>query len=173
MGGSMVDQAVSGGIQAYGQVFQGDAEANAYKYNAAVARQNAQAAKYDAGLAAESGTAQAAMVSLRNRQVYGQTKAQQASSGVDVNSGSAVDVRASEKELGVTDAYNARVAAVREAYGYQVKGANELAEANLDEYQADVSKEAGYIGAAGTLIGTMGKEEDMFGQYLQMGGMSG
>lgn len=173
MGGAMIDQAISGGIQAYGQVFQGDAQANAYKYNAAVARQNSQAALENAQLAAESGTATATMVSMKNRQTYDSTKAQQAASGVDVNSGSAVDVRASEQELGVTDAYNSRVAAVREAYGYQVQSVNDKSEAQLEDYQADISQEAGYLGAAGTLIGTIGKEEDMYSQYLQMGGFSG
>lgn len=169
----MVDQAISGGLQAYGQVFEGQAQKQAYQYNAAVARENSQAALENARMAAESGTETAAMVSLRNRQTYSSTKAQQGASGVDVNSGSAVDVRASEQELGVTDAYNSRVAAVREAYGYQVQSANEKAQAALDVFQGDVSEEAGYLGGAGTLIGTMGKEEEMYSQFLGMGGMSG
>ena len=173
MGGSMIDTAISGGLQAYGQIFEGEAQAKAYQYNQAVATQNAHTALENANLVAESGTAQAAMVQMHNRQASGQIEAQQSASGLDVNTGSAVDVKSSQREIGVTDAYNSRIAAIREAYGYQTKAVNEQAEAAMDKYEGQVSEEAGYIGAAGTIMGTLGKESDEYGQYLAMGGFGG
>lgn len=169
-----IAQLLGGAVGAYGDIFQGDAQANAYKYNAAVASQNAQVAQENARLAGESGTATAAAVSLRNMQNMGQIKAQQGASGLDVNSGSAVDVRASAKELGTLDAYNARVQAVREAYGYETQAHNYEAEATLDQYQADISQEASYFNAAGTMLGAASNAANSYTSWMmETGGFGG
>lgn len=166
---------IAGGVVgAWGNIEQGNAEQNAYNYNAQVAKQNAYVASQNARLAGESGTATAAAVSLKNRAVYGTTKAQQGASGLDVNSGSAVDVRASEKELGGIDAYNSRVQAVREAYGYQVQSKNDLAESQLDVFQGKQAEIASEFGAATTLIGSLAQAGDQFSSWQSVaGGMTG
>lgn len=132
--------AVSGGMKVIGDINEGQAVANEAKYNAQVATNNA-------AYSAAAGQSQAEAESLKNAQVAGRVKAAQAANGVDVNSGSAVDVQESQREAGVVDVQNIENNALLQAYGYK-------SQATLDKQQAKDAIQGSQFSALGDLLGT-------------------
>jgi hypothetical protein len=59
--------------------------------------------------------------------------------------------------MGEIDALNLRTNAYREAYGYKMQGANQLASARLDRMRADAAVKGGYLDAFGTILGGSAK----------------
>ena len=101
--------------------------------------------------------AQAKSMEVRAR--LGKVKAAQASSGVDVNTGSALDVQVGTRELGKLDTDTVFSNDLVKAYGYQSDAQNYRSQAQLLRYGADnlqaraSSEEAsGYLKAGGTLL---------------------
>ncbi len=139
-------------MNAYGQMQAANASANASEYNAEVSENNAEIAKQQAEWAAQEGVQNAAMSQLKTRADVAGIKTNQAASGIDINSGSAVDVQESARELGMLDALTIRSNAARKAYGFQVEETSDRAQANLDRYMAKNTKTAGKIGAGTTLL---------------------
>ncbi len=144
-------------LGAAGNVQQGEASAAAANYNAAIARQNAQQATTNAVMAGQAGEIQAYIQQQRTMQEVSGTKASQAASGVNVNVGSAVNVRAGQAETGALDALTIRANAAKQAYGYQVQNTNDLAQSNLDRAEAQNDETAGWLNAGSTLLGSAGK----------------
>jgi hypothetical protein len=151
----------------------GRAQQGAANYNAAIASQNAQIARENATHAGQAGEQTAAMSEMKTRAAVGSIKANQAAAGVDVNSGSAVDVRSSAAELGELDAINIRSKAAQDAYGYenQAKSFDETGE--LDKFTGENAETAGTIGAASTFLGGAGSAATNFARWqLQSSPMS-
>jgi hypothetical protein len=153
MGAAIVPLALAGSaISAFGAVEGGAAGKNAADYQAQVARINAGIAKQNASAEMAAGETAAGNVEMKTRAAVGQTKAGQGAAGVDVNSGSFVQARASEAELGMLDALTTRANAARKAYGYEVEATSQEAQAKLDEMQGKQAEEAGWISGFGSLI---------------------
>lgn len=166
---ALVTGGIATGIKAYGAVKEGEAAQASANYNAAVQRANAAQAKSNQQLASQAGMAQEGMFQQKTRAETGQTIANQAGSGVDVNSGSATDVQASQAELGQLDAMTIRSNATKEAYGYQVQEVNDKAQANLDVFEGKNAKKASIINAAGTLIGGASDAATSYQKYKMAG----
>lgn len=162
--------ALGGVTGVLGQLQAGKASSAAAQYNSDVASQNAIQSKRNADLAGEAGEEKAAMVERDTRAKVGQIKSQQAASGLDVNSGSALDVRSSAAELGELDALTVRSNAAKEAYGYQVQGVGQEAQSNLDTFEAKNDETAGEVGAASTFLGAVGTGASNFYKYQLAGG---
>lgn len=126
------------GVKAAGDYESGQATAEAMNYKAQVAQANAR-------FATQEGEEKATNQGLKARAQIGSIKAAQAANNVDVNSGSAADVRTSAESLEMLDSLNIRSNAARAAYGYQTQS-------TLDEYQAKQAKTAGGIGMVGDLL---------------------
>lgn len=155
MGWSMALTAVSFGMnamKAVGAAQAGEAEAANARYQAQIAKNNAEYARRNAELATQEGDIEATAQGLKTRARIGTTKAAQAANGIDVNTGSAVDVRVSEQELGILDALTIRSNAARQAYGYQINAQDQTAQARLLKSQASQAKTSGYLDAFGTLL---------------------
>lgn len=166
-------QVAGGAIGAYGSYEQGQAAKSAANYNAQVATENSQVAKQNANIAGQAGDQQAGIKELENRVKLGSIKANQGASGVDINSGSAVKVQQSAAELGALDALTIRSNATKTAYGYEVQGQNETAQAQLDKYSGQTAQEAGNIGAASTFLGGVGNAASTFAKFQMAGGFGG
>lgn len=156
--------------QAYGAYEQGQAGKVSEKYNAAVSQQNANVAKQNEAIAGQAGEEQAAMVQQRTRATVGAIRANQAASGIDVNSGSDVDVRSSASELGELDALTVRSNATREAYGYGVQAENFEAQGTLDQFEGENDLKAGEIGAGSTFLSGLGSAANNYARYQMSGG---
>jgi hypothetical protein len=125
-------------LSAYGAYENGRARSNAAHYNADVAGR-------DAEIAIDQGNADAGIQARSASMQIGAAKAQYGASGVDVNSGSPLDVLQASATRATLDnlriKYNARV----KAYGL----GNEQTAYN---YQADAAHRAGNIGAASAIL---------------------
>ena len=139
-------------IGAAGSLMEGFAGGQAADFQAQIAKNNAEIAQYNAQGATEVGRVQALNSALRTRAVVGQTKAAQAASGIDVNSGSALDVQASERMLGMLDALTIRSNAARAAYGYKAEAAQQTARAGFMKQRGKMSRLTGLMNASGTIL---------------------
>jgi len=156
--------------QAYGQVKAGkQAKAQGYA-NKDAAESQAQLADYNASVAdlqaldaEQRGEEEANRYRQGVRALFGEQRTGLAASGVDVGSGSALDVQADATFLGELDALTIRTNAAREAWGYKVQAVDLRARARITRkegvYAAAAGEDAaraGTIGAATTLLGASG-----------------
>lgn len=122
-------------------------------YKATVARNNARQAEANADYAINAGIAKAEKSSLKSRAVVGRIKAAQAANNIDVNSGSAADVQASQRETGELDTETIMNNADLTAYGYRTQATGFEAQAGLDEAEGKQAKTASKFAAVGDLLG--------------------
>lgn len=147
----LVMMAASTAVAAYGAYQSGkateasyEAQANADKYNAEIERQNAAAARQQAGAREEAQRRQA-------RQFLGEKRAALSQAGIGL-SGSAADVYAQSAANAELDALNIR-------YEGEMQGRGLMAQSELSTYQgkanrmnAASAKRAGYLDAATTAL---------------------
>lgn len=162
-------------ISGLGSIAQGNAAADSAKYNAQVQSNNAQIALQNATLAGQKGAANAAIEQQKTRATVGAIKAAQAANGIDLSSGSAVDVRSSAAELGQLNAITVRSNAAREAYGYQTQSSSHMAQSQLDRQEAKYDAASGYLEAGGTLLGntTKAAKSGTFDSWLGKSSING
>lgn len=143
---------VGAGVSAVGMVQQGQATQKAETYKAQVAANNAIIAEQNARHAEEAGLAQAQATSLKGSANAGRIKAAQAASGLDINTGSAVDVQESDAEKSQLDTETVMSNAELQAYGYRSQGTGFDAQAGLNRAAADQAPVAAAFSASGGLL---------------------
>lgn len=160
--------AIGTGLSALGSIQQGRAQSASANYNAQVQANNAQLEEQKATLAGQEGAANTAIEQQKTRAQVGAIKTAQAANGVNINTGSAVDVRSSAAELGELNALTVRSNAVKEAYGYKTQAASDTAQSQLDKQQAKYDSTAGYITAGSTLLskGTSGSQTGLWDKQI-------
>lgn len=141
-------------------------------FRAQVSLNNQQISQKNSELATAAGAEQAAEQGLKTKAVVGKIKAAQAASNIDVNSGSAVDVRSSASELGQLDALTVRSNAARAAYGFDVQASNYGAQSQLDRAEAKNATQAGDINALSSLLGGASQGASQYKTWSMMGGDS-
>lgn len=164
----------AGGIfNAVGDIIGGFSRAASLNTKAQIARNNAILARQNAGTASAIGEEQAGRSGLRTRARLGEILAGQAASGVDVNTGSAVDVRASASELGKLDMMTIRSNAARQAYGYEQEATNQELQSKIYRKGAKIAPWEGVFNAAGSLLGASSKLSSQADAWDQTAGSSG
>lgn len=128
----MAAMAGSGGLQAYSQYQAG-------KYNAAMASAQADMANQSARDALSRGASDANAALQQANKTASSQRVAMAAGGVDVGSGTALDVLADTASAGAFDAAIAKNNAAREAYGYQVQAAMSRAEAKQARRQGNMA----------------------------------
>lgn len=173
MGVSAGTAAIIGtGVQMYGQHKVAQAQKNAADFNAQVAEQNEALATQKAAWQTQEGEQNVGASEMKTAAQVGGIKTFQAASGVDVNSGSAVDVENSARTIGKLDALTIRSNAARAAYGYQVEETSDKNQAILDRYAGKNAVEAGKIAEVGTALKFAGTAATQ-GGFGSAGGTSG
>lgn len=152
-GGSMALKASGAILGSLGAVESGAAASKMYDYQAGVALVNKQIAEQNANYAVYSGEIEAQQTGMKARAQIGMTKAEQGASGLDVASGSAARVRASEKDIADENIAIIRSDAAKRAYGYQVEAMQQGAQAEIDRVASKQSRIAGTFGAISSLLG--------------------
>lgn len=148
----LVTGAIGTGVSAMGASEAADAKAATASYQSQVAANNAKVAQQDATLEIQSGEIATVNKGLQTRARVGSQKAAQGASGIDVNSGSAVDVRAGTEEIGMLDALTVRSDAAKRAYAQQVSASNATSQSTLLKSEAQQDETAGDFAVAGTLL---------------------
>lgn len=144
--------AIGAGISAVSTVAGGVASRNASDYQAQVASNNAQIAQQNAVRAEQAGNVAAENQGRKSAAQLGALKASQAASGVNINSGSSVDVRAGERETNYLDTETLLQNSELKAYGYRVQGQNFQSESALDTAKADSAIPSAALKATGSLL---------------------
>lgn len=162
----------SGAASAVGKIMEGNARSESDLYASQVAANNAKTAAQNAAWTIESGDIASGNESRKTAALIGHQKAAQGANNIDVNSGSAVDVRSSTAALGMLDALTIRSDAARRAYGYQVQQQNFETEAAAKRASAKYAKTAGWLGAGGSLLSTASTVGKDFSAWQQGSGAS-
>lgn len=160
---------VGAGINAYGASKTADANAQASVYQSQVAANNKKIADLNAAYAITSGRSQAFSNDLKTAQTVGAQKTAQAANGLDVNSGTNVNVRQSTEEIGRLDTLTLMNNAMKQAGGFTAQGLNFAAESQLDLMKAKTSETTGDIGVATSLLGGASSFSDKWLGYSQKG----
>jgi len=151
-GASLLSSGVSAAGSAKGAGKQGAAQAQAAMYNAQVARNNATIDNWAADYTGKVGFIQAADQSTKGAVTGAKVKTAQAANGIDVNTGSAVDVQVGQREIGQKDATTVLRDAQLKAYGYRVAANNENSKADLDTMGASADQQAASASAQGSIL---------------------
>jgi len=133
---SLAATAASTAVAMEGAQTQGEATANADRYQAQVAQNNSAIASQNATLAGQAGAQQVGMANQRTKAAVGAITAGEAGAGVDVAGPSAVAVQDSQKDIGMQDALQIRSNAARTAYGYETQASGFQSQAALDNMGA-------------------------------------
>jgi hypothetical protein len=163
--------AVAGaGASAYGAVSSGQAQQASANYQAQVAANNAQIANQNALQATAAGNAQAEQSRMKTNALIGEQMAGQASSGIDTGSGSALDVRTSQKEIGELDVETIRNNAARQAYGFRTQSMGDTAQSALDTAQGGFAATAGDIGGVSSILGGAASAGSKYADWTKAAG---
>lgn len=127
------------GVSAYGAIAQGQASADAAKYNAAVAANNETAATQQAQFDAQQ-------IRDKNKRELASQRAAFGANGIDPDSGTAIDVRSDSAQQGEMQALMAIYTGKTSATAYNASG-------RLDRMSAANATAAGGIAAGGSLLG--------------------
>lgn len=160
-------------ISAGGAMEQAQAQSEAAAYQSQVAANNAKIARENASLDIQAGEAAATNEGLKTRGLVGTEKAAQGASGIDVNTGSAANVRAGTEQIGLLDALTIRSNAAKAAYGQQVAATSQTAQSQLYGFESAQAKEAGPISAAGSLLSGVGTVGLNFAKLQNVGAGTG
>ncbi len=144
-------------VSAAGALAGGISSSNAAGYQAQVAGNNAIIQNENATAALQSGNVNQFDLSLQNAGAAGKLKAGQAANGINVNTGSAVKVQESQREVQQENVGTTQANTARTAYGYRVGALSDQAQSQLDEMQSGNDLIGGAFGAAGALTGGSGK----------------
>lgn len=166
---SMAGTAAGGLVQGIGAKYQADAQAAASTYKAGVALLNKQINLQNASWASQSGDVAAVESGLKSKQQIGQTKVEQAASGLDVNTGTGKAVRETQSTVSQYDQNVIRFDASKTAYGYESKATLDDAQSKLDLMAADTQRTAGTIAEIGSFINAGSSVASKWMQASQIG----
>lgn len=147
---------LGGGLNAMGANKKSAADASIYRYQSGVALINKQIVDQNAAHARATGEAQVVTTGLKAKQQMGAIKVAQAASGTDVTSGTNVDVQDSQQAISSYEQDVIRNEAAWKAYGYEVEGSKDVAQAGLYDRAASDTESGGKLAVIGSLIGTAG-----------------
>lgn len=166
---SLAMAAVGTGMSMYGQSQQAAAQENAAKYQAAVAANNAKIAQRNAQASIEQGQAQEAAQRQKTTNLVGAQRAAFAANGIDVGSGSALDVQSSAAQMGELDALTIRYNAENRAQGFASQAGGYSAQSGLYGMQGASAGAAGGIGMTTSLLGGAASMTDKWATFQRQG----
>jgi len=126
--------------------YSAQAQSQAGKFQAAIARRNAEAQEKAARDAQARGLNEGVRLAMAAGQVRGAARAGFGTSGVELTSGSALDVLSDHAMFSELDKQSVKANAERESYGMHVQAGNYLAQGRAD-------RATGNNAAIGTVIG--------------------
>jgi hypothetical protein len=159
----------SGAIGAYGAIQSGQAQKKQARYQAGVERNNATIAGWQAQDATQRGQIEEQRQRLATARLKSSQRAAFGSNGVEIDSGSPLDVLMDTAQLGELDALTIRSNAEREAYGFRSQSGNLMAQAGLTQMAGRSAQQASFVSAGSTLLSTAGTTYDRYATYKKYG----
>lgn len=153
------------GISVYGSMQTAAAQSASEKYAAQVAANNQITANNAAQDALARGQVAETEKAQQTAEVIGRQKAASAANGVEVNSGSAVDLQSDAAGAGELDQLTIANNAQREAVGYQNQGIGYANQAQLDEASSQNALTAGAVNSFSTALKGAGSVASQWYDY--------
>ena len=144
--------AIGTAVSALGAYNSAKSQAQQAQYQSEVAANNAKIAGYNASLEAQKGQQDVAAQGAANRARLGAESAMQGALGTDVNSGSNVDTRVSQRMTSLNDINTLQHNSALAAYGYQNQSMAFTSQSNADTTAAANANNAALPAAGGSLI---------------------
>lgn len=149
---ALVTMAAGTALSAAGSIQQGNAARAQASYQSQVERNNATIAERQAQDAEQRGRVEEQRQRIQNARLAGTQRTAFAGAGVDLGSGSPLDVLMDTRQLGELDALTIRSNAAREAYGFRTQSSNLMAQSALTQRAGQNAQAAGAVGAGSTLL---------------------
>lgn len=156
-------------VSAVGSNRQGRAQQTAYNYQAAIADRNRVIAGQNADYARWTGEVEAQRSGLKTSWEISRAKAGQGKSNLDVNFGSATQVRDSMHQIGWQDQEVIRSDAAKRAYIYEQEGENQGTQAIMYRRAGEDARRAGNLGAVSSILGGISNVSSRWMQASTMG----
>lgn len=156
-------QAVGGGMQATGAYGQAASEKSSLRFQAQMMDLNAGLAERRAQIALEQGEYQAMEIERAGARAKGSQRAALGASNVALGEGTALAIQAGTDLVSAEDARQARINAVRAAWGHRIEGTNDRNKALMARTTA---KGISPFNAAATSL--LGSATSMAGSYYGM-----
>ena len=170
LGGLSIGTSVLGGIMgAKSAKAAGNSAWQMGLYQAGIAKQNAEIARQNADYASVEGEQQAMKYGMKARQQAGDIAAAQSASGLDVNTGSAKDVRDSQHLVSTMDMDQIRRNAAKAAFDYRVTAANYEQEAMTSLMGGANAKSAANTNMWSSIIGSASSVADKWLRGKEVG----
>jgi|SRR5882724_2249626 len=166
---SLAASAASAGVGAIGAGQSADAAAASANYKAQVASNNAKIAKMNADQATFSGQVAAESNDLKTKNLVATQVVTEASHGLDVGSGTNVNLRESAEALGHLDTLTILSNAAKNTQGFKAQGMNFEAESGLYKATAQNAETAGEINITKSLLGGASSFSDKWAGYSAKG----
>jgi hypothetical protein len=145
-----IGSSVMGGV---GANYAAKAKAGQYNYQAGIARVNQRVQEQNADFASQSGEIEGVQTGLKHRALLGKIKATQGASGIDVNSGTNLDVYAGAQTIARMDQENVARNAMQKVRAYKSAAWSEGEQANLYDVAARNATKEGKIGVLSSIVG--------------------
>jgi len=155
------------GVQMLGAEKQASAQAQYANYMAQVARNNQTIAEQNSQIALQQGQVAEQAQRQKTAQLIGAELAQEAASGVNPVSGSALNVRSSDAQIGELNALTARYNAALKARDYETQASSFGAQTELYSAQAGWDQSAGFLNMGSSLLGGASSVSDKWLKYRQ------
>lgn len=165
-----IASSVGGGILgAFGANTKADAEQSMYNYKSQVAKNNSIIAERNATEAVAAGEIAGQTNDMRTRAKVGDALVAQAANGLDVGSGTNVNVRDSIQSLGHLDTLTILHNALKQSTGFKSQAMNFTAESALDTAAGQNSRTAGDYNVATSLLGGATSVSDKWMKFNRAG----
>lgn len=136
-----------------GQLYQGAAANQQGIYAQRVANQNAELEERSRRDAISRGEVEQARHYRRLAQSLGEQRVRNSAAGLDIGFGSAADLESDIALIGYEDSATLSENTRREVMGYDINANNYRTQGLADRMKGKAARTAGYIGAAGTILG--------------------
>lgn len=146
-----------GAIGAVSNYTQGKQQQAYYNYQAQVAQENAKIAEQNAAQERQSGIEEARMQRIKTLQAIGSQQTAMAANGMDVTSGTSLDIIEDTSAMGELDALSIQYNAEKKALAYEQQANNFQNQSNLDVISGKNAYSAGVMNAASSGLNGLGK----------------
>lgn len=150
---SIAATVIGAGASAYGQMKAGEAAQSQANYTAQAAKNNEIVAGQNKQRSLQAGEAAAAQQTLRTQALMGKQRATMAANGLDVNSGSNLDLTTSAADVGYLDALTIRNNAAVQAGAFDNQGRGFGGQAAMATASGANASDAAMMGVGTSIIG--------------------
>ena len=167
---SIVASIASTAVSVTSSVQQANAAEAEAEYQAKVQRENAKIAEENAAVQRQQGIEEERMQRLKTARNVASQKTAMAANGIDVTTGTALDVIEDTATIGELDALQTRYNYERQALAYEAQADNFQNQANLDVLKGKNAQTAGYLNAGATGLAGINKSIDVASKWYDFSG---